>query len=216
MATERQKFIWAVGQVESGGNYKARNTGSGALGRWQVMPANVGPWTQKALGRRMTTTEFYNSPAAQDKVADVILGGYYDKYGWMGAASAWFSGSPVISNKSDGSNTVPQYISKVRAWMNNPNAGSAGSAGGVTNADPALSLNPLDWADAASSFFKLMTDPITWLRVGMVLGGGIALAIGLFMMSGQAERLGKAAKMAVDFVPGGKAVKAATAVKAAA
>ncbi len=214
MATERQKFIWAVGQVESGGNYKARNP-SGALGRWQVMPANVGPWTQKALGRRMTTTEFYNSPAAQDKVADVILGGYYDKYGWMGAASAWFSGSPVISNKSDGSNTVPQYISKVRAWMNNPNAGSAGSAGSGS-VEQAGVLNPLDWADAASSFFKLMTDPITWLRVGMVLGGGIALAIGLFMMSGQAERLGKAAKMAVDFVPGGKAVKAATAVKAAA
>jgi hypothetical protein len=215
MATERQKFIWAVGQVESGGNYKARNSGSGALGRWQVMPSNVGPWTKKALGKAMTPTEFYNSPAAQDKVADVILGGYYDKYGWMGAASAWFSGSPVISNKSDGSNTVPQYISKVRAWMANPNAGSAGSASG-SGVEQANALNPLDWADAASSFFKLMTDPITWLRVAMVLGGGISLAIGLFMMSGQAERLGKAAKMATDFVPGGKAIKAATAVKAAA
>jgi hypothetical protein len=102
-----------------------------------------------------------------------------------------------------------QFWSRAQKAANNPSAvpPSAGSA------DQAISLNPLDWAEGAGNFFKLMTDPNTWLRVGMVLGGGIILVMGLFMLTGQADRLGQAAGMAVDFIPGGKVLKG---VKAAA
>ena len=40
-------FFYGVGQQESGGNYASVNGGSGALGKYQIMPANVGAWSQK-------------------------------------------------------------------------------------------------------------------------------------------------------------------------
>lgn len=98
-----------------------------------------------------------------------------------------------------------QFWSRAQKAAKNPDA-TPPTSGGSTNADQ-VSLNPLDWAKAAGNFFELVTEPSTWLRVGMFIGGGIMLAVGLFMMSGQAERLGQAAGMAADFIPGGKVVK---------
>src|SRR5215207_3735247 len=43
-------FLDALGEVESGGNYTARNSSSGAYGKYQIMPANWGPWALKYLG----------------------------------------------------------------------------------------------------------------------------------------------------------------------
>lgn len=106
-----------------------------------------------------------------------------------------------------------RYWTRAQKAAKNP---SAVPPSGSTDAEQAISLNPLDWADAASDFFELITDPVTWLRVAMVLGGGVMFAIGLFMMSGQAERAGQAAKMAVNILPQGRAVKAAAGVKAVA
>src|SRR4051794_24654939 len=97
--SELRRFLWAVAQQESGGRYDIRN-GIGALGKYQVMPGNVGPWTQRALGHRLTPEQFLADPAAQDKVAEVILGDYYHKYGVRGAAAAWYSGNPALSEST--------------------------------------------------------------------------------------------------------------------
>lgn len=75
--------------------------------------------------------------------------------------------------------------------------------------------NPLEGLKNVKEFFDLLTDPVTWLRVGMFLGGGALLVMGLYMLSGQAERATQAAKMAVNIIPQGRALKAATAAKAA-
>lgn len=75
MALSLSAFLWAIGQEESGGNYSATNP-SGALGKYQVMSGNVAGWTRRALGYSLTPSQFLHSPAAQEKVAQVILGGY--------------------------------------------------------------------------------------------------------------------------------------------
>ena len=90
----KSAFLWAEGQQESGGNYKAVNSSSGALGRWQVMPANLPEWLRESGLPDMTPEQYLNDPKAQDKLALTILGGDYDKYGARGAASVWYSGQP--------------------------------------------------------------------------------------------------------------------------
>ena len=38
------EFFYGIGQQESGGNYGSVNGSSGALGKYQIMPANVPAW----------------------------------------------------------------------------------------------------------------------------------------------------------------------------
>ncbi|MDV2992103.1 MAG: hypothetical protein N4J56_001757 [Chroococcidiopsis sp. SAG 2025] len=58
---------------ESGGNYRAVNPDSGALGLGQVMPANVASWTKAALGKSLTPQQFLNDRAAQEKTIEYKL-----------------------------------------------------------------------------------------------------------------------------------------------
>lgn len=113
----------ALAAVESGGNYaaigpevkKGMYKGQHAIGKYQVMEGNIGPWTEAALGKRMTTREFLANPQAQDAVVEHQLQKSYKKYGtWEDAASVWFSGRPVgqAGNADDGYIAVPEYISR--------------------------------------------------------------------------------------------------------
>jgi hypothetical protein len=114
--SNKQRFIWAVGIQESGGSYDAINSVSGALGRWQVMPANVPGWTAKAVGHSLTSSQFYHSHYAQDRVAWVILGGDYDTYGARGAAAVWYSGQPDW-HATYGNPPVYAYVDSIIAIM---------------------------------------------------------------------------------------------------
>lgn len=141
MTVSLAQLLAGVRQVESGGNYSVVNS-IGAVGAYQVMKANIPSWTRKALGYSMTWQQFRDSRAAQDKVAQVILGGYYKKYGAAGAASMWFSGQPnPNSSRSDGGNTVSQYVAKVLAAAGGSSGVSAGSGG--TGVTPQLSMDEL-------------------------------------------------------------------------
>jgi murein DD-endopeptidase MepM/ murein hydrolase activator NlpD len=91
-------FLNAMSSQESGGNYSSVNKNTGALGRWQVMPGNVTPWAKKYLGINMTAGQFIRTPALQDKLVKAVLGSYVSKYGYRGAASAWYSGQPSLEN----------------------------------------------------------------------------------------------------------------------
>lgn len=62
------------------------------LGKYQVMEANIAPWSQEVLGREVTSEEFLASPGIQDAVFDAKFGQYQQKYGLEGAAQAWFGG----------------------------------------------------------------------------------------------------------------------------
>lgn len=85
------RFMDALGQVESGGNYTARNSTSGAYGKYQIMPANWPSWAGQYLGDPNAAW----TPANQDAVA---RGKLHDLYEWLGAwnvvAHWWLTGSP--------------------------------------------------------------------------------------------------------------------------
>jgi len=121
-----QKIASAIGQFESGGNYKAvgPDTGKGnkALGKYQIMMSNLPSWSKEALGRTVSQKEFLDSPEIQDKIAEYKMGQYFDKYGSVqDVASVWFSGKPVskAGNAKDVIGTsVPSYVKNVEAIYN--------------------------------------------------------------------------------------------------
>lgn len=91
-------FLRAISGRESGGNYRARNPDSGALGKYQIMPGNIPSWSREALGRSISAQQFYQSPQLQEQIAQFKLRQYYQKYGPEGAAVAWYAG-PGTANK---------------------------------------------------------------------------------------------------------------------
>jgi hypothetical protein len=139
-----EAFLWSLTQQESGGNYKAVGVwvgGDRAYGRYQVMGANVGPWTAKYYGRRLTPQEFLNSPEAQDAVVRGVLGGYVKKYGYRGAASAWYSGNPNLHNSTraqPGGPSIKGYVDSVMSRAGSYKGGSATSTSTVTTGGSAV------------------------------------------------------------------------------
>jgi hypothetical protein len=105
----------AVGPVVAKGMYKGKR----AYGKYQVMEPNIGPWTEKYYGTRLTTQEFLNSEEAQDAVAENMIMSNWEKYGTIeDAVSVWFTGKPVkdAGEVSDGYTTAPEYLKK---WNEN-------------------------------------------------------------------------------------------------
>lgn len=183
------QFLAAIRQQESGGNYNVVN-GIGATGAYQVMPANIGPWTQQALGRRMTQAEFRASPAAQDAVARTILGGYFQKYGPEGAAAMWYSGqpNPNSSASSPGAPTVRQYVNQVMSRVGT--AGTVSNTGDLTIPVPGtdgLSIpNPFDLggsiASSVAGAIWSQVQPFA-LTALFALGGLSLVVMGMFVTS---------------------------------
>jgi hypothetical protein len=110
----------ALGQQESGGNWGATNATSGALGKWQVMPANIAGarkgWDWDALHRDVSNQEYLNNPALQRAIVRNKFGGYFDKYGLRGALSTWYSGSPTRWNEKTAQGDYPSvhdYVMQV-------------------------------------------------------------------------------------------------------
>jgi hypothetical protein len=101
-APKGSRYADAISTVESGGNYReiGPNTGSmgRALGKYQVMSANVGPWSKEVLGREVTPQEFISDPKLQDAIFEGKFGQYVEKYGPDGAARAWFAGENGMRN----------------------------------------------------------------------------------------------------------------------
>lgn len=69
-----------------------------ALGRYQIMEANIGPWSRAALGREVTAEEFMANPDIQDAIFDHRFGQYVERHGEENAARAWFGGEGGINN----------------------------------------------------------------------------------------------------------------------
>jgi hypothetical protein len=137
-----EAFLWSITMQESGGNYRAVGppTPYGrAYGRYQVLAPNVGPWTAKYYGKRLTPQQFLNNPAAQDAVVRGVLGGYYRKYGARGAAAMWYSGQPN-PNKTYGNPPVYQYVNSVVSRMGSYRGQKIGvgasGGGGYTSGGP--------------------------------------------------------------------------------
>src|SRR5690242_14824625 len=92
MALTFEQFMQGISIQESGGSYSAVNRGSGALGKYQVMPSNVAGWSRQVLGYSISPSTFLHSPSLQEQIVRGILKGYFDKWGPRGAAAAWYAG----------------------------------------------------------------------------------------------------------------------------
>lgn len=107
----------AIRSQESGGNYRAVNPHSGAMGGYQIMPFNLSSWSQGALGRNVSRNEFMSSPAIQDAIARWQLGNYLKKYGAAGAAVAWYGGPGAVKNMYSKTTQAHGYPSLYAYWQ---------------------------------------------------------------------------------------------------
>jgi hypothetical protein len=146
-------FDDAIASIESGGRYDLlgplTRAGDRAYGKYQVMGANVGPWTKEVLGQSLTPEEFLASPEAQDAVFNAKFGNYVAKYGPEGAARAWFAGEGGMndpSRKDILGTSVADYGRRFMAALGQ--GGAAASPSAVPQATP-LSANSLGQAQGA-------------------------------------------------------------------
>ena len=115
---EIEHYLKAIKMIESGsaeGDYNIVNPKSGAIGAYQIMPANVRPWTRQYLGREMSPEEFRGDKDAQDAVARARWEEMLRRYGNpQDAASEWQSGvdlrTATRQGRTDGNMTTPQYV----------------------------------------------------------------------------------------------------------
>lgn len=119
-AGDFEKFVNSIAKQESGGNYKAVNKSSGALGKYQIMPSNIRSWSLSALGRSITPSQFLSNPQLQEQVARAKLQSYYKKYGAAGASQAWYGGPGSVGRNVSGGKGYPssnQYAAAVTRRM---------------------------------------------------------------------------------------------------
>lgn len=201
------KFLWALRQQESGGNYKAGNP-SGAVGAYQILASNIPSWSQEALGHSISTQEFLNSPALQDQIAEKIAGDYFRQYGPEKAASAWYSGNPNLyqsTKPQPGGPSIADYVSSVIKHMTEAPDGltlplsgstatgtgsSTGGDSGVTQAGlldfpkdiVSFFIRATDSMTASFQFFHALFQPSTYVRAGAGMFGFIFLIAAIVLL----------------------------------
>jgi hypothetical protein len=108
-----ERFLNALGEVESGGSYTARNASSGAYGKYQIMPASWAAWARLYLGSSTAA----KSPANQEIVAHrkvTALFNWLDA--WPTVAHWWLTGSSE-RNPARWSSFSRTYVNRIIARM---------------------------------------------------------------------------------------------------
>ncbi|MCC0013661.1 MAG: phage tail length tape measure family protein [Rhodobiaceae bacterium] len=95
----------AIRKIESGNNYGAvgMQTKYGKpLGAYQILESNLPQWSQQALGRVVSASEFLGNRLTQDQVAYYQLTKLLQKYNgrFEDVASVWNSGRPLSQSGS--------------------------------------------------------------------------------------------------------------------
>lgn len=153
------QLVHGIGVQESGNNYHVVNS-IGAVGKYQVMKANIPNWSKEILGYSISWQTFRNSPSLQEKIVQGKLKKYYNKYGAKGAASMWYSGQPN-SNKTYGNPPVYRYVNSVISIANRysgsslPGGGkdtTSNSKGGSSGGSSAPAEKPRSASEMAESY----------------------------------------------------------------
>ena len=101
------RFMYAMGQIESHGNYYARNPSSGAYGKYQIMPSNWPSWALRYLGSASAKP----TPANQEIVAAGKFRSLYASLdSWRRVAYWWLTGS---SQATGWSAYATSYVGRV-------------------------------------------------------------------------------------------------------
>ncbi len=107
------RFMAAIGHVESGGDYTARNASSGAYGKYQIMPSSWRAWASRYLGDANAKP----TPANQEFVAAAKFRALYAALGsWRRVAYWWLTGS---SRTSGWSPYATNYVARVMTAYRN-------------------------------------------------------------------------------------------------
>jgi hypothetical protein len=107
------RFMYAMGQVESGGNYYARNPYTGAYGKYQIMPSNWPSWASRYLG----DPNARQTPTNQEIVAAGKFRSLYSGLqSWRRVAYWWLTGS---SRTTGWSTYATNYVSRVMTIYRN-------------------------------------------------------------------------------------------------
>lgn len=206
-----EQLLFGIRSNETGGRsnpYQVVNS-IGAHGAYQVMRANIAPWTKEVMGRAYTPAQFLADPAAQDKVAAFRLERDMKKYqSWESAAAIWFSGQPdPSSTASDGGSTVRQYVDNLRKAMAKWKPGmsvpvstgvvQAGVGdvltGGLGDVLTSIGKSVSSWAESFTSvagvarMLMSLALPTTWIRITCGVLGAIFLLLGLFVLGREAK-----------------------------
>lgn len=213
MAISLDQLVYGVKQVETGHirseakKYTVVNS-IGAHGAYQVMRANIGPWTREAFGKAMTPAQFLASPRRQDELARFRLGRDMKKHGPEGAAAIWFSGQPnPNSTRSDGHFTVRQYVDKMLEWAGKykgPGSGTPSTSptgfdpldaatgslvnivGGISTALNEMAKSVTAMGSVATFLIKLAL-PTTWVRIITGILGAAFILLGLLVLGREAR-----------------------------
>lgn len=114
----------AIGQNENSGKnvgliHPPSPNGDHALGLYGVMSKNLAPWLAEAGMPPMSQGQFLASADAQKQLVRFKINQYMEEGGSANAAAMkWFSGSYHPSaDATDGTTTVPQYLTKFNAAL---------------------------------------------------------------------------------------------------
>lgn len=104
------RFMYALGQVESGGRYDAYNSTSGAYGKYQITPSSWSAWSLQVLG----TSSAPMTPQNQETVARYKVHQAWHSYNqsWRVVAYWWLTGR-VVYDESRWTTYARSYVNKV-------------------------------------------------------------------------------------------------------
>lgn len=153
--TPMRPFRDAIASIESAGSGDYGAVGPAhpelgrALGRYQIMEANIGPWSREVLGREVTPEEFMANPQIQDAIFDGKFGGYVQQFGPEGAAQAWFAGPGGVGkmDRQDSLGTsVAEYTQKFTGALGgNPGMNSPQMTAATIPTDALMSIVMDPW-----------------------------------------------------------------------
>ena len=107
------EFLWWLAGRESGWRWTARNTWSGAYGRYQIMPVNWPHWADDHIGDRWAE----QTPRNQELVARGKIAALHRWLGgWRRVAYWWLTGD-TRTNETTWSDTALGYVDDVMALM---------------------------------------------------------------------------------------------------
>jgi hypothetical protein len=180
----------AIALAESGGNPNAHNAvpPDNSYGLWQInMLGSMGPARRKQFG--LTSNDQLFNPATNAKAAYAIANNGKSFTPW----STYTSGAYL------------RYMSRANKAAGNPD-----TSGTTTGTQTGLT-DVLSWPGDIVAFFTLLTNPITWKRLGMIVGGGILVMVALGEISGLGSKVQQGVSVAANMLPEGKALKGASA-----
>ncbi len=110
------RFLQALAKVESGGRYMAKNSSSGAYGKYQIMPSSWRAWAKLYLGNANAPM----TPKNQEIVARKKVIALFNWLGqWRFVAHWWLTGSGS-KNTATWSPYSKRYVAKVMHYYASP------------------------------------------------------------------------------------------------